>query len=70
MRKNSSVKWQPDKQGQSSNNQQEKPLATVRSMKPVAAMPPQPGSEEDNLETTPPLQRIVENMPGILMEYV
>ena len=70
MRKNSSVKWQPDKQGQSSNNQQEKPLATVRSMKPVAAMPPQPGSEEDNLETTPPLQRIAENMPGILMEYV
>ena len=45
-------------------------MATVRSMKPVAAMPPQPGSEEDNLETTPPLQRIAENMPGILMEYV
>lgn len=68
MRKNVSVKWQADKQGPSPKKQQEKPLTAIRNNKAVVAVMPQ--ATEGDCNTSTQLNRIAENMPGIMVEYV
>jgi len=77
MRKNAGAKWQADKQGPSTKKQQQKEPAPVRqaltailsNKAVVAMMSPEVVSEEETDEVNQ-LQRIAENMPGILVEYV
>lgn len=70
MRKNPGIKWQADKQGPSPKRKQEKPLKVVRNEKAVIAVMPQTGGIENDDIVTSQLQRIAENIPGILIEYV
>lgn len=69
MRKNAGAKWQADKQA-ASPKKQEKTLTAIRSTDAVVAIMPQATENPGDCDASAQLQRIAENMPGILFEYV
>ena len=70
MRKNLSIKWQADKQPTAAKQKQGKQLKAVAGNKAMVAVMPTADGIEKNCSDPELLQRITENMPGILMEYV
>ena len=70
MRKNLSIKWQADKQPTAAKQKQGKQLKAVAGNKAMVAVMPTADGIEKNYSDPELLQRITENMPGILMEYV
>ena len=70
MRKNLSIKWQADKQEPASKKQQAKPLTAIRNSKAAVTEIPKQGVTALDCDATTKLQRIAENIPGILIEYV
>ncbi|MBL0357117.1 MAG: PAS domain S-box protein [Chitinophagaceae bacterium] len=69
MRKNVSVKWNNDKSEIAVKAPQDKPLTAIRNNKVAAEMPLTEGHSEKDFTAMPQLQRIAENMPGIMLEY-
>jgi two-component system, sensor histidine kinase len=69
MRKNVSEKWQAGK-APSAKKKQEKPLTAIPGNKSLVTMMPIEINSEKDCSEAEQLQRIAQNMPGILVEYV
>jgi PAS domain S-box-containing protein len=69
MRKNVNMKWGGDKLGIAGKRQEPATLTTVHAEKDTPAPGKTQGHTENDFAAMPQLQRIAENMPGIMLEY-